>query len=271
MEHGSFMLVADSKPDPRAPHNDLPPVEHAPILEDYWRLGERKFREKHAVETKTDERGFVDHVWLLEYIDSLVDEEYLWPHAKDIHHLQWTGEEYEPYHFQDTPDPTVPNTFREIAFHKLLIPCQMHKFLHKVTLPPRPPDYEVMKKRVDAHAIAVSLFQAAERVISIERQHERLELMERHDPRKHGHPYIDKVTRRVIDRDTLVDRYCEFAEKFQHKCKEVATADLDDLIDTHLLTQDPSPIDLLMTLDKRTLFTHMQQAMRPDIRTKTSV
>lgn len=256
-----LLRAKDAKPDPLDPHNDLPSVEHVPILEDYWRLGFNRFREKHAVETKTDERGFTDYGWLLSYIDSLVSRDFLWPNNTDVHHLQWAASSYEPKRFGHTRDPNVPTNFREIAYHKLLIPRQMHNLIHKITIPPDVPQYDLMEKRLAAYNTALLLFQVAKRTLDIEMQGSRLVPLPNGDPR-----FIDPVSRRVITREILLDRYSEFTDKFRDKYEQITDNDLDGLIDTHIFPIDPSPTDILTILDKRVFLLQKKRAIRPKLR-----
>ena len=254
-------------PPRKARHRELPPVEHVPILREYGRLGLNKFIEEYAIETKVDDRGFVDYGWLLSYIDSLVDDEFVWKGRLDIHHLQWESGSYNPLHFSDEEDPSIPETLREIPFHKLLIPRDMHDLIHVVTLPPKAPAYEQMKRRVDAYGLAVNLFQKAKQTLDIEAQERRLTQLPAEYILKYNETKeFDPIRRRMIERDVLIDRYLEFKNQFHDQISQTTQQDLDDLINMDILGRE-DPMNMLVTsLDKAVRLNKRNHAIRPKVR-----
>lgn len=260
MKEVVLLRSENARPDPLDPKNDLPPVEAVPILEDYWRLGYSKFREKHAVETPVDDRGFVDYGRLLGIIDNLVDQEFRWPNQLDVHHLFWKAESYEPSHFLNEEDPLLPHRFREIAYHKILIPRQMHNLLHKLTIPSDVPDYKLMEKREAGWGTAVNLFQIAKRSLDVEAQDKRLK------PLPKGNGYLDPLTKRTIDdREVLQSRYNEFLQMLHEKCTNISQQDVDNIIAVDTL-KNLEPLDLLIQLDKRVFLKQKHRAIKPKLR-----
>ncbi|MDB5176489.1 MAG: hypothetical protein JWN75_157 [Candidatus Saccharibacteria bacterium] len=243
--------------------NELPPIESVPILKEYGRLGLNAFTKEYGVKTPLDDRGFVDYGALLSYIDSLVDKEYIWTGKPDIHHLQWEADKYNESHFLHKEDPTIPQRFREIPFHKLLIPRQMHNLIHVVTIPPEVPEYEEMKKRVEAYRIARSLFQMAKQTLDIEAQEMRLIPVPH--PKKMKEEF-DPVKRKIVERDVLIDRYIEFTEQFHAELSTISQKDVEDLINMDIL-QNADPIGaLIISLDRAVRLNKHQQAIRPVVR-----
>jgi hypothetical protein len=242
---------------------ELPPIESAPILKEYGRLGLTAFTKEYGMKTPTDGRGFVDYGALLGYVDSLVKKDFIWSSRMDIHHLQWESHRYNPVEFADEEDPTIPQRFREIPFHKLLIPRQMHEFIHVVTLPPELPEFDEMKKRVEAFDIAVSLFQKAKQTLDIEAQEMRLIPVPH--PKKMKEEY-DPIKRKIIERDVLIDRYKEFTEQFHNQLSKTTQQDVENLINMELL-QNENPITVLVTsLDRAVRLNKQRQAIRPKVR-----
>lgn len=250
--------------------HELPPADKVPILKEYGRIGLERFVDRYAVPTQTDDRGFVDYGWLLGYIDSLVSKEHVWTGRLDIHHLQWEASSYSPVNFADMTnpdgeraDPTIPHQFRENPFHKLLIPRDMHDLIHLVTLPPEVPEYEQMKRRIDAYMIAINLFQKAKQTLDIEAQEKRLQPI--------THPSftnmsLDPKKRRVINREILLDRYAEFVSQFNTQLSNTSQNDVDDLIRMDILrNQDPIPM-LVSSMERKVRLNKDKQAIRPTVR-----
>lgn len=137
----------------------------------------------------------------------------------------------------------------------------MHNLIHKITLPPEVPEYDIMEKRVSAYNSALALFQVAKRTLDIEMQGNRLIPLPNGDPR-----FLDPISRRVTTREILLDRYSEFTDKFRDKFEEITDDDLDGLIDTQIFPINPSPIDILTILDKRVFLLRKKRAIRPKVR-----
>lgn len=250
--------------------HELPPSDKVPILKEYGRLGLDRFIDRYAIPTQTDNRGFVDYGWLLGYIDSLVSKEHVWEGQLDVHHLHWEANAYDPLHFVDQVtgegepiDPTLPHEFRENPFHKLLIPRDLHDLIHVVTLPPDVPDYEQMKRRVDAYTIAVGLFQKAKQTLDIEAQEKRLRPL--NDPR-FANMSLDPKKRRIISREILLDRYFEFASQFNDQLSNTSQNDVDDLIQMDFLRSRNSIPLLVSSMQRRIRINKDKQAIRPAVR-----
>lgn len=265
MERGSLFLPPQGH-DPDNPYRnnpqaDLPPVEAVPILRHLGKLGLAEFRKEFAVPTALDERGFVDYKQLLSYVDSLVEKDFKWPEiGPDIHHLQWEARSYSPELFTEYADPTIPQRFREIPFHLLYIPRQLHNLIHSVTLAPEVPSYEQMKKRVEAFDIARGLFEKAIQSIMIE------ETVQRAVQHPSG-VLIDLKRRKLIDLEILEDRYIEFTIEYYDRLAEASTRDLDGIIDAHIL-DSTRPVSEIVSHFNRTIhITKRNKGLRPELRT----
>ena len=246
------------------PYTDLPPADAVPILRHLGELGLERFRELYAFETPLDERGFVDYGQLLGQIDKLVeDRDFRWPNRNyDVHHLQWESGAYDPMYFEDFDDSSVPSEFREIPFHKLYIPRQLHNLIHRVTLPPPVPEFETMQRRVDAYKLAKRLFETASISIEIQETERRAIRLP-----NSGTRVLDPKKRRVIEREVLVDRYKEFTSKYYNQLSEVAKSDLDGLINMSALdTSKPIP-QVAASLERAVITKPRRKAIRPKLRT----
>lgn len=246
---------------------ELPSTHDAPILKDLGRLGVDRFMDRHAVETQTDARGFVDHGWLLSYIHSLVPRDHVWTGHLDVHHLQWVEEWYQPQHFQGEEDPSAPSRLRDSPFHKFLIPRDIHDLIHITTLPPALPEYKPMLRRATAIETAVSLFQTAKQAIDVESRERRL--VPAPHP-KYREKTFDPVSRRLIERDVLIDRYWEVYEQFKGQLSDISQQDVDDLINLELI-KDRDPIfSVVSSLDRAVRLNKKKQAIRPKVRWQPS-
>jgi len=256
----SEIIYASSNPSRRL---ELPSVEHAPILKEFGRLGLDRFMDRYAIPTQTDERGFVDYGWLLGYIHSLVSKDHVWTGGLDVHHLQWVGKWYDESHFQHEENPSVPSELREIPFHKLLIPRDLHDLIHVVTLPPEIPEYEQMRRRVEAFTVARSLFQKAKQTIEIESKERRL--IPAPHPKYHSKTF-DPVTRKLIEREVLIDQYNQFRAQFENELSSTTQQDVDDFLRISSL-QDGDPIvSLVSTFDRTVKPNKRKQGIRPKLR-----
>lgn len=245
---------------------ELPTPEQVPIIKEYGRLGIERFMDRYAVPTETDERGFVDYRWLLAYVHSLVPPSHTWVGKLDVHHLQWTGASYQPEHFEEHDDPTIPDQFREMPFHKLLIPRDLHDLIHIVTLPPPLPEYEQMERRVTAYNTAIKLFHAAKQAIEVATREERL-IPAPHS--KYRNRTYDPVARKLIERDVLIDRYWEFYTEFKGRLSEIAQHDVDDLIDLDRIRSRDPIFSVVSSLDKAVRLNKQKQAIKPKVRWNT--
>lgn len=249
--------------------------DSVPLMKEFGRLGLERFIEKHAVATQTDDRGFVDYGWLLSYIDSLVPKDHVWTGRLDVHHLQWEAHKYDASQYDPTVpdtdgnqiDASIPSRFREIPFHKLLIPRQMHDLIHIVTLPPEVPAYEEMKKRVQAFEVALDLFQAAKQAIDIEEQDKRLIPIGRPG---YESMYLDRKKRRMIKREILLERYAEFTQKFESKLSTVDPAEVENLVRIDTADTRRPHGSLVSDWNKRIRMTSKRHALRPKIRWASS-
>lgn len=239
-------------PHSRPPRNrlDLPSPEDAPILEPLGELSFEEFRRQHALETPLDSRGFVDYPSLLELVSEQMREGFLWPNVEyDVHHLQWAGNKYAAEQWSAS---TIPMEFREVPFHKLYIPRQLHNFIHAITREPETPSHQAMFRRVKAYRRAVHLFTAAQNSL----HYERAESIGR--PVGEGTLLIPKSadypknwgssasTSRVIAVEVLLDRYEEFTTIFKRQLAQAALHDFDGLFKT--VSQDLEPHEIIDTM-----------------------
>lgn len=242
---------------------ELPSADDVPLMRDLGRMGIDKFMNRFAVPTQTDDRGFVDYGWLLGYAHSLVPDHHVWTGVPDVHHLQWTAESYRAEHFAREADPGAPDRFREIPFHKLLIPRDLHDLIHVVTLPPPIPEYEVMQRRLGAYTTATHLFQRAKKAVDVAKKAERLV------PAPHpGHSSktYDPVARKLVEREVLIDRYWEFYQQFKKHLSETDQHDVDDLLDLDLIKSRDPVFSVISSLDRAVRLHKDKQGIRPKVR-----
>ncbi len=123
-------------------------------------------------ETPIDDRGLIDEVALIGLVKSLVYPEYDWRDGRkpDIHHLYYHESEYKfPYTIAN-PKLTI---FRELPFHKILVPRSFHEFTEAITIRAKPPKRDVVEARIMACKNAIPLFIAASGIVRTPRQYRR--------------------------------------------------------------------------------------------------
>jgi hypothetical protein len=263
--------------NPNDIRNDLPPIDKAPILKHLAHISLDEFRDQYGIDTPLldDERKFVDYEALLELVNEEVSDDYIWPLGNDIHHLYWEARNYHPARFGGN---LIPHKFREIAFHKILIPRQMHNFIHVITRPPETPNYLAMRQRVKAYRCAEHLFNTAAQSIHLETADRVGIVLSDRDsqlliPTAHNFP-PDWMKRakdnRVIEREILLDQYRMFTEKYYRQLSSVSLQDLDGLIpESDMLSSDLLPLQVISSL-KRILpiepKRHKRASIQPVIR-----
>jgi hypothetical protein len=105
--------------------------------------------------TPVDRRDLVDTEALIHLMKTTVEPEYDWHSSfTDIHHLQWPDRWYE----RVNDGEWSPQVFRNLAISKLQVPRVFHNWIHRITEPPIMPKEEVMRYRIDAQRVAMSLF-----------------------------------------------------------------------------------------------------------------
>lgn len=127
-----------------APTTHLPPRE-------LWLFDPTK---AELLPTPLDERGLVDMIGLIALVKTTVAPGYNWESSfVDEHHLQWPDRWYE------RGEEYSPHAFRNLAVSKVRVPRVFHNWVHRITEPPTMPTDDVMRYRIDAQRVAISLFQ----------------------------------------------------------------------------------------------------------------
>lgn len=137
------------------------PKTHLPHP-DYWLVDP----EKEKMDTPLDDRGLVDPYLLVKNVLSTLSSDFNPKFLKDTHHLYWPKCFY--------PRGTVDRQFREIAPHKVKVPQDLHGWIHRVTLPPKMPDTELVQHHVEFYDAARELFHAVRRIVQLQREKDRL-------------------------------------------------------------------------------------------------
>jgi len=115
------------------------------------------YKDDH-IDTPLDERGLVDTGELIRLMKLSVDPSYTWDSPfTDEHHLQWPNRWYD-----NNPDQEIsPQRFRNLTISKIDTPRIFHNWVHLITEPPPVPTEEVMRYRIEAQNVAISLFRVA--------------------------------------------------------------------------------------------------------------
>lgn len=118
--------------------------------------------------TPVDDRGLVIIPQLITDVKSVVDPDYQWPEELSVHHFYW-HEAWYPY-TKESPTAENPAIFRNLPIHKGLVIRAFENLLHIATIPPKPPEPEVQKYRVEAYLVVRDLFKMARRTIQWEKR-----------------------------------------------------------------------------------------------------
>lgn len=112
------------------------------------------------VEIPYDEYGVIDRKEFLTRLVGSVASDYHWDGSKmNTHHLVWPRRVYRPYDI-DTPYTKITGEFRENPSLKIILPVDLHMYLHGVTEIPNMPDLDVMDQRNLEQRQVSSLFEA---------------------------------------------------------------------------------------------------------------
>jgi len=121
-----------------------------------WRLAEYsdllQRGDKHSVrvtdhiETPYDEYGVIDRRELFHRILGSVASEYHWQGSfAGPHHLMWPRHDYNIPGATEI-DTQITSTFRSSATLRVILPRELHDYLHRVTTPPAMPGEDVMRQ-----------------------------------------------------------------------------------------------------------------------------
>ncbi|MDB5161573.1 MAG: hypothetical protein JWM52_81 [Candidatus Saccharibacteria bacterium] len=207
----------------------LPPVEHAPILDQLGSLGLIKFKEKYAIETPTDdETGIVNHLKLMQEMGRLVSKDYRWQAPFfDEHHLHWYASTYAS---------PLARRFRNLPIHKLWVPRQFHDFVHVMTLPTEKPHDDVMEASVKAFDQDDQLFQVTNEIMTLQ------ERIDNALPYQPGYVLVPETggKRQLKSRKegVLEGRRLEFLQEVEERIKADPTLSLSFLSRLELLSTD---------------------------------
>lgn len=133
-------------------------------------------------ETPVDDRGFVLQDALVALVKSLYYPEFNWQDGRrpDEHHFYWPEYLYkQPY---TSPESRLP-IFRDLSFHKALVPRLFHEEVEVRTIrPPVPKDKEAIHYRIESCLVAQSLFANSQGLIQTPRQARRRAELVRNNP-----------------------------------------------------------------------------------------
>ncbi len=105
---------------------------------------------------------------LISQVKATIDPTYTWPGDPETHHFYWHGNLYP--NLRNLPADENPAVFRNIAYHKGLMPKVFEAWLHEVTLPVKVPSLEIRRHRVQSWWVACNLLKAARRSLTWEEQ-----------------------------------------------------------------------------------------------------
>lgn len=230
----------------------LPPVEHAPILEQLGRLGLRKFKDIYAIPTPILSNGIVDHQQLVENVSELVSKDYRWRAPFfDEHHLHWKGYYYNPGLYNDS---TIPKQFRDLNTHKLWVPREFHDFIHAVTLPPDVPDFDVMISSVEEYRHKEYMYTISSEIITLRERDERAVPL----PRRHEGEALrvrDPISKRIVADGTYEERRRAFIDVIEQYFHNNLPPDL-----THL-----SSLQLEQVTEFEEVIPHIRRGLKESI------
>lgn len=147
-------MAIEKAPEPHVPHGyNVKRPSEASIL---WRIapytdlvdrnGKYSLTVHDYIETPYDEYGIIDKRTLLKRALGSVAGEYHWDGSHvDTHHLLWPRRAYKPDNLI-TPLSEITTEFRESPSLKLILPRDLHMYLHGATEIPKMPDLDVMEQ-----------------------------------------------------------------------------------------------------------------------------
>lgn len=135
---------------------EKPPPPHARIYDPL------NFASDQPFPTPVDSRGLVDVDKLIDDVIATISPDHQWSRQLRNHHIYWDAEK-----FKDKPgNKDNLSTFRNLPTNRILLPIDLERWLHEVTIEPDIPEKNVRDQCIEAWRVAHDLFTAAERTIT---------------------------------------------------------------------------------------------------------
>jgi hypothetical protein len=99
--------------------------------------------------------GLIDIPQLIKDVKATVDPTYVWSGDLSIHHLYWP----QPlYPHEGTDNLFNPAYFRDLPPNKGLVSREFENWTHAVTVPPKPPELDVMRDFSEGWQVGLNLY-----------------------------------------------------------------------------------------------------------------
>lgn len=99
---------------------------------------------KDKLPTAVDQYGIPDRVAMMREVLGTIAGKHIWTGDYDLHHVSWPRKNYVPFVEED--GTKVGIGFRNAPALRLVMPRQMHEYVHTVTEPPMVPTLDVMRQ-----------------------------------------------------------------------------------------------------------------------------
>lgn len=93
--------------------------------------------------TPVDEHGIPRRVELMRQVLSTIEAAHIWTGEYDLHHMAWPATSYKS--IIDEDDYRTGSYYRGASSLKVIMPRQMHNYVHAITEPPELPDEDIMR------------------------------------------------------------------------------------------------------------------------------
>lgn len=113
---------------------------------------------KEKIEVPLDEYGIPRRVELMRKVLGTLEVAHHWTGDYDLHHIAWPGVNYRK--ITDSNGELVGSYYRGAGSLKVMLPRQMHNYLHAITLPPPMPTFDVMRQYAHEHDQVSRLYDA---------------------------------------------------------------------------------------------------------------
>ena len=109
------------------------------------------------LEVPLDDNGIPRRVALMGAVLNTIYMEHIWTGGYDLHHVAWPGKEYRQGFGLD--GELIGAAYRGSGSLKVLLPRQLHNYVHRITEPPPTPDLDVMRQYALEHNQVDRLFE----------------------------------------------------------------------------------------------------------------
>jgi hypothetical protein len=111
---------------------------------------------RKKIETPVDQHNIPRRVELMRQVLDTVETAHIWTGGYDVHHAAWPRSNYRDIMSED--DEYIGSAYRSASSLRVRLPRQLHNYVHLVSEPPDPPEYDILAQYAREHGDANRLY-----------------------------------------------------------------------------------------------------------------